>query len=102
MRGSKKHNPISRKEYHSILRLIFGRLLRKLKSLCEIKSNPKIHPTPNTYIFYHETPETMSDKHNRACILPTVKRSVKYDLILTGFMASYLALLPPVSPEIRN
>ena len=44
----------------------------------------------------------MSDKHNRACILPTVKRSIKYDLILTGFMASYLALLPPVSPEIRN
>ena len=84
MRGTKEHHAIGRKEYHSVSWFILGGLLCELKSLCESKSRFKIHPKPNTDIFYHKPPETMGDEYNRADAL--IERSMIGHLIGTGSM----------------
>ena len=84
MRGSQEHHAVCRKEYHPIPRFIFGGLLCELKSLREGKSRFKIHPKPNTHIFYHKPPEAMGDEYNRARVL--IERSIIGDHVGTGFM----------------
>ena len=83
VRGSQKHDSRGRKEYHSVSRLIFGSLFCQLKSLCERVSQDLKAPQTNTHIFYDESPKTMSDKYNGACVL--VKRSIIGDLIVPSF-----------------
>ena len=65
-----------------------------------VSQDSKIHPEPNTNIFYHEPPQTVSDKYNGAYVL--VKRSAEHDHIVTGFMVLNLVSFFPASPHICN